>query len=55
MVRDHYQKLGFSLESEAEGTTTWRLDLDAYVAPALEMTVDDMAHKTAAGAEMAHA
>ena len=35
MVKDHYRKLGFSQESEADGTTTWRLDLDAYVAPAL--------------------
>ena len=41
MVKDHYRKLGFSQESEADGTTTWRLDLDAYVAPALEMRVDD--------------
>jgi len=43
MVKDHYQKLGFSLENEADGTTTWRLALDAFVAPALEMTVDDRA------------
>ncbi len=46
IVRDHYRKLGFSLEGEAGGATTWRLDLDAFVAPALEMTVDDKALKT---------
>ena len=41
MVRDLYPKLGFSLENERGGTTTWRLALDSFNAPTLEMTVDD--------------
>jgi FkbH-like protein len=43
MVKDLYQKLGLSLESESDGTTTWRLDLEAFIAPTLEMTVEDKA------------
>ncbi len=43
MVKDHYEKLGFSREDEAGGSTTWRLDLDAYVPPSLQLTVEDKA------------
>ena len=46
MVRDHYRKLGFAPEGESDGTTTWRLDLGAFVAPTLELTVDDQILKT---------
>ena len=45
MVKDHYGKLGFALKNEVERTTTWRLDLETFVAPALEMTVEDKALK----------
>jgi len=32
MVRDHYRKLGFTLEQEdADGSSRWRLDLQDYV------------------------
>lgn len=42
MVAGHYEKLGFSLaETAADGMTVWRLDLDDYRAPELEMHVDD--------------
>ena len=41
MVKDHYRKLGFALESDDTGTTTWRLDLERYVAPKLEMRIED--------------
>ena len=55
MVKDHYHKLGFALDSESDGTTTWRLDLDAYVVQNLEMTVVDRALANGTGAEMADA
>ncbi len=41
MVKDHYGKLGFSQIAEVEGKTTWRLDLEVFSAPALEMRVQD--------------
>ena len=55
MVKDHYGKLGFSQDSAADGVTTWRLGLEGYVAPALEMTVVDPTLATGADREVAHA
>ena len=55
MVKDHYQKLGFSEEEESQGSTTWRLDLDSYAPPSLEMTVVDPASGAEAGKIAAHA
>ena len=55
MVKDHYEKLGFFREDEAEGSTTWRLDLDAYAPPKLKMTVVDPASGAEAGRVTAHA
>jgi len=47
MVKEHYRKLGFALESDVEGATTWRLDLDAFTPPSLEMRIVDAAGETA--------
>ena len=55
MVKDHYRKLGFTLEDESGGTTTWRLDLKTFVAPALEMMVVDPALATEPVKEPANA
>ncbi len=55
MVKDHYPKLGFSRERELEGTAIFRLDLDSYVAPTLEMAVDDRTLAAGVGREAAHA
>ena len=42
MVADHYKKLGFaSTETADDGTTAWSLDLEAYAAPDLPMTIKD--------------
>jgi FkbH-like protein len=41
MVADHYKKLGFSHAWTVDGSTLWRLALDNYRAPDLEMEVDD--------------
>ncbi|MGI4878245.1 MAG: HAD-IIIC family phosphatase [Janthinobacterium lividum] len=43
MVADHYARLGFAPADGADGSggeTLWRLDLDAYVSPALPMRID---------------
>jgi FkbH-like protein len=39
MVEKHYQKLGFSLAGEADGVTTWTLDLGGYEEPDLPVTI----------------
>ncbi len=41
MVADHYRKLGFSSGGSAGGATRWRLALDDFNPPRLEMTVQD--------------
>jgi FkbH-like protein len=42
MVADHYKKLGFASTDTAEdGATGWSLDLEAYAAPDLPMTIKD--------------
>jgi FkbH-like protein len=41
MVKDHYEKLGFTPAGEVEGASLWRLRLGDFVAPDLEMVVDD--------------
>ena len=41
MVKDHYKKLGFSLAQDLDGVTLWRLTLDNYAPPKLEMHIDD--------------
>jgi hypothetical protein len=50
MVADHYKKLGFSLARTADGSSLWRLTLDNFIAPNLEMEVVDrvLAKETAA-------
>jgi FkbH-like protein len=46
MVADHYKKLGFTLaESGESGETVWRLDIENYRPPTLEMhIVDDISN-----------
>ena len=40
MVRDHYSKLGFVADKTfADGTTTWRLDLDLFEPIATEIKI----------------
>ena len=41
MVADHYRRLGFSSSAAVEGMSLWRLALDDFSAPSLEMTVED--------------
>ena len=41
MVKDHYRKLGFLLAGEAERCPLWRLRLDEFIIPKLEIAVDD--------------
>jgi FkbH-like protein len=50
MVANHYKKLGFSHERTVDGSSLWRLALDDFSAPSLEMEVDDrvLATETAA-------
>ena len=50
MVADHYKKLGFSRARTADSSSLWRLALDNFMAPNLEMGVDDrvLAKETAA-------
>jgi FkbH-like protein len=42
MVKDHYTKLGFAVVGAADDMTHYRLDLAAYVAPALPMIIETM-------------
>jgi predicted enzyme involved in methoxymalonyl-ACP biosynthesis len=39
MVKDHYQRLGFRLTNEANGETTWRLDLEGYRETEVAITI----------------
>jgi FkbH-like protein len=39
LVRDHYQKLGFSGDGGANGKTRWRLEVAGFTAPALPLAV----------------
>ncbi len=39
MVRDFYQKLGFSLVSEQDGTTVWSLDLETFATREFPMVI----------------
>jgi FkbH-like protein len=41
MVADHYKKLGFSHVRTVDGSSSWRLALEDFSAPNLEMEVDD--------------
>ena len=41
MVADHYSKLGFSPSETDDGFSLWRLALDDFKPPKLEMSVED--------------
>jgi FkbH-like protein len=41
MVEAHYKKLGFYSDGVADGASLWRLALDDFSLPKLEMTIDD--------------
>lgn len=41
MVADHYEKLGFSPADRVGDAALWRLSLDDFIAPKLEMRIDD--------------
>jgi predicted enzyme involved in methoxymalonyl-ACP biosynthesis len=42
MVKDHYSKLGFTVDEASADATRYRLDLAAYVAPELPMLIETM-------------
>ena len=44
MVADHYERLGFERLGEANGTTTWRLEIDGYTPRNRHIRISGVAH-----------
>jgi predicted enzyme involved in methoxymalonyl-ACP biosynthesis len=50
LVKAHYQKLGFRLVSDEQGTTVWELDVDSTPVVQVPMTVSRPSAELAASA-----